>query len=228
MELNDTIHNETEHASTSLKVLLFIFAVALVGALGYLVWYQNNASDSTEEPTVTAKTSGSGSTESNDTNSTAATTVDPCDFTAVTATVVPGVTYNIFGEEAFSTIVCGYIHTENKNMGMLDEVLMKNVASIAVTKFKDAAFKAKIDEGIASDNNVNSKIGNDYLLGCGCLENNAIVASPSPAGGLMSVADQAKFIASTKAAPVIMKLSYEVHGGSGCSCCTLFEKAEVL
>lgn len=61
MELNDTIHNEAEHASTSLKVLLLIFAIALVGGLGYLVWYQNNTSDTTEETSVsTTKTTATG------------------------------------------------------------------------------------------------------------------------------------------------------------------------
>jgi hypothetical protein len=45
MQLNE-IHNEHENASVSLKVLLLIFGILLVGALGYLV-YQQYYSDST-------------------------------------------------------------------------------------------------------------------------------------------------------------------------------------
>ena len=37
MQLNE-IHNEGEHASVSLKVILLVFAVILVGTLSYLVW----------------------------------------------------------------------------------------------------------------------------------------------------------------------------------------------
>lgn len=47
MELNQ-VHNEGEHASTSMKVILLVFAVVLVGVLGYLVWQQNNTQDDTD------------------------------------------------------------------------------------------------------------------------------------------------------------------------------------
>lgn len=34
--------NNHDHATTNLKVVLLIFVLVLVGALGYLVWAQNN------------------------------------------------------------------------------------------------------------------------------------------------------------------------------------------
>jgi hypothetical protein len=43
-EPNDFSH----HASVSLKVVLLIFALVLIGALGYLVWAQNSAPDTTD------------------------------------------------------------------------------------------------------------------------------------------------------------------------------------
>jgi len=56
------------HVSKSLKVLMLVFAIMLVGGLGYLVWYQNTTSDTTEETTVTTKkTTGSTSTTTTDT-----------------------------------------------------------------------------------------------------------------------------------------------------------------
>lgn len=54
MELNE-IHTEHEHATTSLKVVLLVFAIVLVGALAYLVWAQNTAPDTTDNATVVTK-----------------------------------------------------------------------------------------------------------------------------------------------------------------------------
>lgn len=223
MQLNE-IHNPSEHASVSLKTILLVFAIVLIGVLGYLVYQQNTEVDNTDySANVVEKTE-----KKTDNETATVASADPCDFTKVTTTIIPGTTFDVFGGENFSTLVCGYIYTKEQNMGM-DEVLMKNTAYVAVKKFKDDAFKAKIEAGITGEGNtVNSKLGSDYLLGCGCLEAGKIIASPEPTGGLMSLADQAKFIASTSDKPVIMKLTYEVHGGSGCTCCTLFEKAEVL
>jgi len=55
MELNQPIHNEGEHASISLKIVLLIFAVVLVAALGYLVWQQNHAADTTDNSAPSVK-----------------------------------------------------------------------------------------------------------------------------------------------------------------------------
>lgn len=65
MQLNE-VHNEHEHAPVSTKVALLIFAVILVGALGYLVWANNKQTISdntmvvvvkkTPTPTITATT----------------------------------------------------------------------------------------------------------------------------------------------------------------------------
>ncbi|MEK9167684.1 MAG: hypothetical protein AAB613_03005 [Patescibacteria group bacterium] len=70
MDLNE-MHSEHEHATTSLKVVLLVFAIVLVGALAYLVWAANTAPDTTDnspavtnttKPTTTNNSSGSGST----------------------------------------------------------------------------------------------------------------------------------------------------------------------
>lgn len=55
MELNT--HTEHNHATTSLKVLLLVFAVLLVGALGYMVYQQNTEPDTADysAPKITAK-----------------------------------------------------------------------------------------------------------------------------------------------------------------------------
>jgi len=51
MELNET-HSEHEHASTRLKIVLLVFAIVVVGALGYLVWNQNTSTDTTDNGLV--------------------------------------------------------------------------------------------------------------------------------------------------------------------------------
>ena len=59
MEINET-HTEHEHATTSLKVVLLVFAIVLVGALAYLVWAQNTAPDTTDNSAVVTKKSTAG------------------------------------------------------------------------------------------------------------------------------------------------------------------------
>lgn len=54
MQLNE-IHTEHEHATTSLKVVLLVFAIVLVGALSYLVWASNTAPDTTDNSATTVK-----------------------------------------------------------------------------------------------------------------------------------------------------------------------------
>lgn len=58
MEINH-VHNEHEHASVSLKVILLVFAIVLVGALSYLVYLQRSAPDITDysAPSVKKTTS---------------------------------------------------------------------------------------------------------------------------------------------------------------------------
>jgi hypothetical protein len=55
MEINE-IHSEHEHATTSLKVVLLVFAIVLVGALAYLVWAANTAPDTADNSAATVKT----------------------------------------------------------------------------------------------------------------------------------------------------------------------------
>lgn len=62
MELNES-YTEHEHASVSLKVILLVFAVILVGALAYLVWAQNNSTDTTDNSAVVIKKSTSTTTD---------------------------------------------------------------------------------------------------------------------------------------------------------------------
>ncbi len=62
MELNEP-HTEHEHASLNLKVLLLIFAVILIAALGYFVWQQNHsAADSQDEAQLHPKKTTSTTT----------------------------------------------------------------------------------------------------------------------------------------------------------------------
>ena len=49
--MENEVHNEHEHASVSLKVILLVFAVILVGALGYFVWDYQNTPDTTDYST---------------------------------------------------------------------------------------------------------------------------------------------------------------------------------
>ncbi|MEK7202110.1 MAG: hypothetical protein AAB669_01070 [Patescibacteria group bacterium] len=54
MQLNE-VHTEHEHATTSLKVVLLVFAIVLIGALSYLVWASNTAPDTTDNSAAVTK-----------------------------------------------------------------------------------------------------------------------------------------------------------------------------
>ena len=77
MELNE-IHSEHEEATTSLKVILLVFAVILVGVLAYFVWAQNTAPDTTDNSVTSSKktTDTSGGTTATKKTTTPATS--PC------------------------------------------------------------------------------------------------------------------------------------------------------
>ncbi|MEX2012172.1 MAG: hypothetical protein WD970_00205 [Patescibacteria group bacterium] len=210
---------EHDHASVSLKVLLLFFSVLLVGALGYFTWNYLNTVGTDDNSSMVVADNKSSSEE-------IVAETDPCDFSTATTTVKQGVTFDTMGEENFSTLVCGYLISKEGDVGF-DEPDIRTLAYIAVTKFKDAGFETKIKAGITEGNTVNATQDGAYLLGCGCLESGALTVNPGPADWI-EPADQTKLLASTKDKPVIIKLTYEVHGGSGCSCCSLFEKAEVL
>lgn len=66
MQLNEIPPQGHEHATTSMKVLLLIFAVALIAVLGYFIWYQNAEPDTADNsaPSVINKT---GADETNET-----------------------------------------------------------------------------------------------------------------------------------------------------------------
>lgn len=55
MELSE-VHTEHEHATTSLKVVLLIFAIVLIGALAYLVWATNTTPETTDNSDVVKTT----------------------------------------------------------------------------------------------------------------------------------------------------------------------------
>jgi len=55
MELNE-VENDHHNATTSMKVVMLIFALVLTGALWYLVYYQNTAVDVTDNGSGALKT----------------------------------------------------------------------------------------------------------------------------------------------------------------------------
>ena len=52
MEINE-MHPEHEHATASMKVVLLVFAIVLIGALSYLVWAQKDVATETTDNSTT-------------------------------------------------------------------------------------------------------------------------------------------------------------------------------
>jgi len=217
MEPNDTGQTH-EHATVSMKVVLLIFAVVLIGALGYFVYQQYYAPDAvTDNGGFTSTTPSSGGTTS--------TAVD-CDFAGTTASLKPGVTYDLGGTEEFDTLVCGYLTQKEENMAFEgNEPLIKNRAYLTITEFHEVKFKEALDKQISEGNTVNSSSGGTYQLGCGCYEGGKLI---SDTGDLTDATSLTRLLASTATKPVMVKLGFQIHGGRGCTCCNLVDKLEVI
>lgn len=86
------MHNEEEMASTTLKVLLLVLAIVLVGALGYLVWKQNNSTDTTDSGTVTTRKVTPTVTTTATTTVTATATARTTATVSATTTATPNAT----------------------------------------------------------------------------------------------------------------------------------------
>jgi hypothetical protein len=217
MQLNE-IHNEHENASVSLKVLLLIFGIILIGALGYLVFQQYYApavSENETAPNVTAEVA-EDSTE---------TVADPCDFTGADTTDFQAASaYDIFGGETFDTLVCGYFSQKTTEI----EGEQKTLAYINIKEFADQGFKTSIQTGLSEGNTVNSSSGaTEYQLGCGCTDGSSVTVDEH-LNFTISAADEQKLIKSTNEKPLLLKISFEEHLGSGCNCCALMEGVKVL
>ena len=87
------MHNEDEMASTTLKLILLVFAIILVGALGYLVWKQNTTADNTDNGVVVKKITPTVTTTATVTaTATVRATATTTATTGATATVTPNAT----------------------------------------------------------------------------------------------------------------------------------------
>ncbi len=64
MELNEFDAPDHENASVSLKVILLVFALVVVGALGYMVYVVNTSTDGTDYSTVFKKKTTTTATSS--------------------------------------------------------------------------------------------------------------------------------------------------------------------
>lgn len=208
-----------EEASGSLKAVLAVFVVLLLGTLGYLVWAQNTRPTDDQGATPIAANSERANQASKELK-------QECEFDSVEVDLRPGVTYDLTGQEEFETLVCGYLVQKEENMASEEkEPLIKNRAYLVITKFAESKFKEAIEKQIGEGNSVNKAEDSNYQLGCGCLEGNKLI---SDTGELTDQASLAKLLASSPAKPVMVKLVFQVHPGRGCTCCNLVDKLEVI
>lgn len=189
--------------------LLLVFAIVLIGALGYLTWYfinQNEATTTTAS--ITANTNSSK---------------DSCDFTK-DVTLKKGTTWSTMGLDTFDTAVCGYYATQEMPASEIMQTPAQTNAYFVITKFKDPEFQAELDKNIAEGNTVNTSSGNKYQFNLGCYANKTITADTGTVFGSGVIS---AILASTAAKPVALKLSFTEHLGRGCSCCNLAENVSL-
>lgn len=125
--------------------------------------------------------------------------------------------YGIFGDDAFETVVCGYLVIQPEER--FDEKV--NVAYLRIVRFYDDGFKQAIAHAIEQGNTVNAKADEAYDFSLGCFKNQTIVTDDQNFKTDLTNEAQTALIDSSVERPVVLLLAFEKHPGSECVCCNL-------
>ena len=143
-----------------------------------------------------------------------------CDFSKPMA-LRPATTYDIFGQDEFDTLVCGYLITREE---MAWEELQTN-AYLVVVDYADENFIQAVDAGIQMGNGVNKKGPLYYEFNLGCYEDERIKGIEHGDGNpYIDPQTESAILSSTPENPVSLVLSFGYHPGWSCVCCNLAHK----
>jgi hypothetical protein len=133
--------------------------------------------------------------------------------------------YDMFGNEEFDTVVCGYLVT-GKNTS---EATGKTV-DVAYFRVLDIStgFKNAVDQAIIDGNTVNRKIGNNLDIRLGCIENNELVTNDAGDTDELDSATSQAILNSTEANPINLILSFEEESGQGILCDSLADTIQLV
>lgn len=140
-----------------------------------------------------------------------------CDFSKQ-VNLRPTDRYGIFGDDAFDTVVCGYLVTRMQQLW--DEPI--HVAYLRILKFGQAGFQQAIATGITQGNSVNVLRQGQYEFNLGCFENGRVKGQAhTPEKPYLTDAVQEQLVKSSETRPIKLILSFEKHPGRSCECCNL-------
>lgn len=137
-----------------------------------------------------------------------------CDFSKP-ITLRETVKYGIFGDDAFDTVVCGYLKTKEVDVWE-DQYIW---VYLVIVDFLDEGFIRSIEEGIRIGNGVNSKSNGYYEFNLGCFLDGEIVSISK-----IDTQTQRVLLDSSPEKLVSITISFEEHPGTGCECCNLVEE----
>lgn len=123
--------------------------------------------------------------------------------------------YGIMGDDAFDTVVCGYLELKPEVIFSQEQIS----AYFVIVDFLHEGFIKSIEEEIQRGNTVNIKEGDDYLFSLGCFQDGEITSRAE-----MDDQTQEALLDSSPEKLVSIIMSFEERGGTGCGCCNLAEK----
>ena len=150
-----------------------------------------------------------------------------CKFdTSVYDDLTKAETYNIFGEETYDTVACGYLVTETKDAFDTGEE-----SEVAYFRTLDVSFgfKGAIEDAIQEGNSVNRKVGKFVDFRLGCIEDDEFVTGESGTTSKSDRATDRALLSSTQDKPINLVLSFEENtSGTKIVCDSLASNLEVV
>lgn len=169
---------------------------------------------------------GGGSGGGPSTVSTVTTTVTQCDFSKpvkLRATT----RYGIFGDDEFDTLACGYLKLINELGGESGNVPITS-AFLVLVDYADEGFSRSVDAGIHIGNDINRKGEQHDEFSLGCYEEGRIVGTErADSNPYVDAITEQAIVNSSPGRPVSLILSFGIHGGSGCVCCSLAHRVRL-
>jgi hypothetical protein len=125
--------------------------------------------------------------------------------------------YGIFGDDSFDTLVCGYLVTRPEEVWGEKQT----TAYLRIVQFGDPKFQAALQRGIDSGNHLNAKRDGQYEMSLGCWQDNSI---HTDGAAYLTPTLQAALKNSLNKTPIALKLSFNRHPGTDCTCCHLMDQ----
>ena len=189
---------------------------------------QNSSNFSATNQNKIDNTSNTSETELNIKKESVSVTLKKCGLVLKNMELVRTTNYNMFGEIIFDTVVCGYMVKKVEPVPFIEDGSTQTNAYFRVIEFADEKFKESIVGGVDEGNSVNSVSKDGYDFNLGCLEKGKIIGGHREEAFYINSETENKVLSSSENKPIALILSFGIHGGMGCDCCSLAHKIRAI